>query len=150
MIIETPRLIMYAVDKQAIQVMEAQHYDNGPHIAEHIKKLAIDSSLYGWGSWLILRKSDEVLMGDAGFKGKPNSSKEVEVGYGFLEAYWGMGYATEAVSGLINWAFKTSAVTKVIAETDSDNAAYIRVLEKNRMKKTHEAAGMIYWEMAAR
>lgn len=150
MIIETSRLVMHAADEQALKVMKVHQYNNGQEVTNHVKELAVDASLLGWGSWLVFLKSDEALIGDAGFKGKPNSRKEVEVGYGFLEAYWGMGYATEAVGGLIDWAFQTSTVEKVIAETDYDNAASIRVLEKNQMKKIHEAAGMVYWELTER
>ncbi len=144
--IETSRLRIIPCTNDLVQTIDNQSYDNGPEITNHLKALAEDPTLLTWGSWLVIRKSDNLIIGDAGFKGKPNSEKEVEVGYGFLERYWNMGYATEAVDGLIQWALRTADVKKVIAETETDNIASIRVLEKVKMKKFKDADSMIYWE----
>lgn len=145
--LETARLILLPCDSQSAQIMEAQNYTNGPQISNHVKELKNDPALYGWGSWLVLRKSDALIIGDAGFKGKPDANQQVEVGYGFLESAWGKGYATEAVEELVDWAFHTKAVMKVTAETDLNNIGSIRVLEKLGMKRTETAADMSYWEM---
>ncbi|MDN7243906.1 GNAT family N-acetyltransferase [Planococcus shenhongbingii] len=144
--IETNRLKIIPCTNDLIQVIDSQNYDNGPEIANHLKELEDDPTLLTWGSWVVIRKSDDLIIGDAGFKGKSNSKKEVEVGYGLLEQYWNMGYATEAVEALIQWALKTTAVDKVVAETEVDNIGSIRVLEKVKMKKTKETDSMIYWE----
>lgn len=146
--IETKRLQLISCDNESLQMMKEQNYKNGDQVENHVRKLAEDPTVDGWGSWLVLRKSDGLILGDAGFKGKPSSEKEVEVGYGFLELYWGMGYATEAVKGLLDWAVKTNGVEKIIAETNSHNTGSMRVLEKVGMKKTREHAGMIYWQLA--
>ena len=143
---ETARLILLPCDSQSAQVIEAQHYENGPQIADHVKELKNDPALYGWGSWLVLRKSDGLIIGDAGFKGKPDANQQVEVGYGFLESEWGKGYAAEAVECLLDWALHKKDVIKVIAETDLDNIGSIRVLEKLGMKRTQATYDMIYWE----
>lgn len=145
--VETKRLKLIACDSYALKLILAQNYENGPQITNHTEELTKDPSVYGWGTWLILRKSDELIIGDGGFKGKPDSNKEVEVGYGLLESAWGLGYATEAVQGLLDWAFNTKAVDKIVAETELDNIGSIRVLEKVGMKKTGNKEGMIYWEL---
>ncbi|MDQ0427523.1 ribosomal-protein-alanine N-acetyltransferase [Planomicrobium stackebrandtii] len=145
--IETKRLKMISCDSESIRLMEDQKYENGPQAANHVKALLDDSSMDGWGSWLVLRKSDGVILGDAGFKGKPNPENQVEIGYGFLESYWGMGYATEAVEGLLDWAFKANVVEKVVAETDRNNSGSIRVLKKAGMEETNELEDMIYWQL---
>ncbi|AQU79471.1 GNAT family N-acetyltransferase [Planococcus faecalis] len=145
--IETKRLKMIPSDSHSAIMIATQNYRNGPQIADHIEALANDSTLYGWGSWLVLRKSDDVILGDAGFKGKPNANQEVEIGYGFLETFWCMGYGTEAVRGLIDWAFSTMTVKTVIAETDIDNIGSIGILEKVGMEKTKNASDRIYWQL---
>lgn len=146
--IVTKRLKLISCDSLSIQQMKVQKYDNGPEVEHYVKKLADDPALEGWGSWLVHRKSDDVILGDAGFKGKPNPARQVEIGYGLLETFCGMGYATEAVEGLVGWAFSTKAVEQVLAETNSDNNGSIRVLEKIGMKKTENMNNMIYWELA--
>ena len=73
-------------------------------------------------------KTDATYIGDLGFKG-PARESTVEIGYGLLPAYEEKGYMTEAVQALIQWAFN-SGVVFVEAETDPDNKASQRILEK--------------------
>ena len=82
-----------------------------------------------YAPWKMTRKSDKAFLGDLGFKG-PAREKAVEIGYGVLPEYEGMGYATEAVTAMAQWAFGSAGVVFVEAETEPDNRASQRVLEK--------------------
>ncbi|MBW3020412.1 GNAT family N-acetyltransferase [Candidatus Woesearchaeota archaeon] len=53
-----------------------------------------------------------------------------ELCYGFAERYWGKGYATEASAGIIDYMFREVKLNKITADTDPDNIASQRVLEK--------------------
>ena len=74
-------------------------------------------------------KNSKEYMGDVGFKG-PAKDHTVEIGYGILPACEGNGYMTEAVQAMIRWAFAQQDVDFVEAETDPDNRASQRILEK--------------------
>ena len=87
------------------------------------------------------------IIGDIGFKGRPDEERIAEIGYGFLEKYHNQGYATESVRALIDWAFETDEADILVAETANDNIASIKVLEKLGMQRIHEANGMIYWQL---
>jgi len=50
--------------------------------------------------------------------------------YCLEQSAWGHGFATEAVSALLSWAFGTLDLNRVQAETDTRNLASVRVLEK--------------------
>lgn len=143
--LETKRLAIVPCTADSVHLLQSQQYDNGPEIDRHLQELLKDPSLFTWGSWLIIRKSDSRVIGDAGFKGKPDDQRRVEIGYGLLEQYRNHGYATEAINALIEWALANEAVEKVMAETDRSNLASIRVLEKVKMKKTIEKDCVIYW-----
>lgn len=145
--IETERLEIIPCTDKSTQLLQDQGYENGPEIAEHLKALAKDPSLFTWGSWLIVRKCDGKVIGDGGFKGKPNGRHQVELGYGLLEQYWNRGYGTEAMNALIEWALANEEVKKIIAVTDRYNDASIRVLEKVNMTRTKEVDSFIYWEI---
>ncbi|MDC2865875.1 GNAT family N-acetyltransferase [Bacillus sp. BP-3] len=145
--LETKRLTIIPCTEETVEIAINQKYDNGPQISTYLKRLKEDSSLLYWGTWLVIRKTDGVVIGDIGFKGKPDKNKAVEVGYGFLENYWNNGYATESVGALIQWAFKTSKVDRIIAETLYDNHGSIRVLEKLNMKKIDTTETMINWKI---
>lgn len=146
--LETNRLKIISCTVETVQIAINQNYDNGPEISNYLEQLNKDPSLINWGSWMVVRKSDDIVIGDIGFKGKPDENGVVEIGYGFLKDYWNYGYATEAVGTLIQWAYNTSKVKKVKADTLQDNYGSIRVLEKLGMKKVGFTETMIDWELS--
>ena len=70
------------------------------------------------------------LIGSGGFKGKPDADGTVEVGYSVLPEFQNLGYATEAVRGLVTWALSQKSVGRVIAEAFPNNVPSVRVLTK--------------------
>ena len=78
--------------------------------------------------WMIELK-DGTHIGELCFKGL-DSNGIAEIGYGISEKQQNNGYATEAVKGVLEWALNNPNVTAIEAETDSENAASKRVLEK--------------------
>jgi 8-oxo-dGTP diphosphatase len=60
-------------------------------------------------------------------------------GYWVGRRYWGHGVASEAVARLVSWAFGTLGLDRLIAYVADDNAASMRVLEKQGFRFTHEA-----------
>ncbi|HFJ9465532.1 MULTISPECIES: GNAT family N-acetyltransferase [Bacillus] len=145
--LETERLYIVPCTEESIQVANEQGYNSGLHIVGHVENVKQDSALLPWGAWYVLRKEDDSVLGDIGFKGKPNEDQTVEIGYGFIEKYWNQGYATEAVKELIDWAFKTGEVETIIAETLIDNYSSMRVLEKLHMKRVNATETMINWKI---
>lgn len=79
--------------------------------------------------WMIDLK-DGTHIGELPFKGI-DLNGVVEIGYGVSAEYEGKGYATEAVSAIVHWAVHQPGVTRVEAETEFENKASQRVLEKS-------------------
>lgn len=82
-----------------------------------------------YAPWKMTLKDSQEYVGDLGFKG-PVRNHSVEIGYGVLPEHEGSGYATEALQAMTQWAFGQKDVVFVEAETDPDNKASQRVLEK--------------------
>ena len=82
--------------------------------------------------WMIELK-DGTHIGELCFNGLSQSGI-AEIGYGILEKYRNTGYAAEAVSAGLKWAFDEPAVTAVETETVPENTASVRVIEKCRFK----------------
>lgn len=82
-----------------------------------------------YAPWAMTLKDSATCIGDLGFKG-PVKNHAVEIGYGVLPEYEGQGYTTEAVQAVTAWAFKQKDVVFVEAETEAENKASQRVLEK--------------------
>ena len=82
-----------------------------------------------YAPWSMMLKDTQEYVGDLGFKG-PVKNHAVEIGYGVLPEYEGQGYTTEAVQAMTQWAFQQKDVVFLEAETDPENKASQRVLEK--------------------
>ncbi len=87
----------------------------------------------GWSFWYLLTRSADIpqVLGICGFKGRPDESGSVEIGYSVLSQYRLNEYATEAVTRLVSWAFSHQNVAEVCAETLPYLQQSIRVMEKN-------------------
>jgi len=114
------------------------------------KRAWIEHSPGAWlltTSWLIVRKSDRMLMGEAGFKGPPSEYDAVEIGYGINEAHRGQGIMTEAVGALCDFAFmqKKHKAALITAFTKPANIASHRVLEKNGFARVSAGGGLWKW-----
>ncbi|MEK4247459.1 GNAT family N-acetyltransferase [Psychrobacillus sp. FSL K6-2684] len=145
--LETERLEIIPCTQGSAQIAVEQSYDNGPQISMSLEMLKADATSLGWGTWLVVEKRNGKVIGDIGFKGKPDADNQVEVGYGFLKEYWNKGYATEAVGAIMQWAFATGLVEVIIAETLLDNYGSMRVLEKLDMKKVETSEEMVNWKL---
>ncbi|SES66757.1 ribosomal-protein-alanine N-acetyltransferase [Oceanobacillus limi] len=145
--LETNRLKIVPCNFEAISAVPAMNYVAGPHISRYFEQLREDPSLLGWGVWYVVEKESNTIIGDIGFKGKPEVAQTVEVGYGIVSSAQGYGYATEAVKAIVKWAFSTGKVNKIVAACHEDNISSIRVLEKLKMKKVALEDDMWKWEL---
>lgn len=82
-----------------------------------------------WGFYWVLLRAPRTLIGVVGYKGMPKEGT-VEVGYGIVAEHQRLGYATEATRALVDRAFATGEVARVIAETLPGLMPSIGVLEK--------------------
>ncbi len=83
-----------------------------------------------YGIWfMVLREDHEVVVGNLSFKGISDDGC-VEIGYGLSSEFEHQGYMTEAVTAMARWAASQPAVTRVEAETEPQNEASQRVLQR--------------------
>jgi len=99
-----------------------------------------------WSFWYLTTQGNPAeLVGICGFKGRPDTSGSVEIGYSVLAHFQRKGFATEAVASLVGWAFTHHNVNEVSAETFPYLTQSIRVLEKNgfRLVGAGSEAGVV-------
>ena len=120
--------------------LEAEVPDNWPPelydrpAMEYTLRELSDPAVQGWSSWYLILNDTNELFGLCGFKGRPDGSGSVEIGYSILKQFRETGLATEAAMRLIAWAFTHHEVRQVTAETLPHLKSSIRVLEKNGME----------------
>lgn len=121
-------------------------YRNDPQIAlyqswEHVTEpeaadFIAEQQILLWGlrgtgyQFALEQKESSVLVGDCYLKVEVGSAKEAEIGYTLASAFHRQGLGTEAVRGLLDYAFSTFDLGRVTATTDERNAASIALLEK--------------------
>jgi RimJ/RimL family protein N-acetyltransferase len=111
--------------------------DGWPHFPDSLSALESHVSTLGeadWPGYFFLHPKDRALVGSGVFKGPPDDSGTVEIGYEIASEYWNRGWATEAAQGMIEYAFSHEEVRAVIAHTLALTNASNRVLQKVGMK----------------
>jgi RimJ/RimL family protein N-acetyltransferase len=96
--------------------------------------------------WTAISKAENRMIGDLCIVGEPNEAGEIEIGYGTYDEFQGMGYMTEMVGGIIEWAKSQPLVKSIIASTEKSNVASHKVLHKNRFIKIFETDLAIHWK----
>jgi RimJ/RimL family protein N-acetyltransferase len=96
--------------------------------------------------WIVVEKSSLIIVAELGFKGKPDQQGNIEIGYGTMPSHRRKGIMTEAVGGMIGWAASMPEIHCILAETDKDNRASIRVLEKNHFVPFDLRKNMRWWK----
>ena len=85
--------------------------------------------------WQVISKDENRIVCGITFKGVPNNKGEVEIGYGTRVGFQNRGYMTETVKKLSQWALTQKDVKWVVAETNIDNIASQKVLEKSGFER---------------
>ena len=129
--IETERLKLYPatlVQMEAVIASEAD-IELGKAYTQMLEGCLRHPDQWQWYAMWMIELRDGTHIGDLCFKGLA-ANGVAEIGYGIMEEYQGHGYATEAVDAAVAWALRQPSVIRVEAETEPDNRASQRVLEK--------------------
>ena len=129
--IETKRLKLYPAAREQMEAVIAAEPDAELKTAytEMLEGCLRNPSQWEWYAIWMIELRDGTRVGDLCFKGL-DANGMAEIGYGILEEYRGRGYAAEAVGAAVDWALQQPFVSRVEAETEPDNRASQRVLEK--------------------
>ncbi len=141
--LETPRLTLRRAILEDAAFVAALH--NEPSFIENIGDRGVRNSSdaqrylqdgpmamyqrFGFGLWHVARKSDGAAIGMCGLL-KRDSLPEVDLGYAYLPAYWGQGFAIEAAAATMRHAARKFGLRRLIAVVSQGNSASIRLLEK--------------------
>lgn len=87
-----------------------------------------------WFQFAVEVKEAGTLVGDLGFRIGVGGA-QAEVGYTLAREHWGKGYASEAVSRLLDHAFRDVGLHRVYAVTDQENLPSIAVLERIGLRR---------------
>ncbi len=101
----------------------------------------------GYESWMIIKKDTLEIIGDLGFKGFNEEEENIDIGYGVIIEERRKGYAEEAVSAIIKWAFLNEIVKEITANCLAENSSSINLLNKFNFTQTRIEEDMLYWSL---
>jgi len=125
---------------QLLSDSEVMRYSlNGPYSKQKsrvfIDQCIIKSTKNELTLFAVIDNKTNLFIGFCGFfPQKIQGKEEIELGYRFLQDYWGKGVATEAAMAMKNYAFNERGLTRLISLIEPTNIASVRVAKKNGLR----------------
>jgi len=94
-----------------------------------------------WTLAVCLKPSNEII-GWSGVGPLEFDETQTELFYGIDAAYWSHGYATEASRAVLDYAFNTIGLKRIVAVVNPDNIASVRVAQKLGMQFEKTLTGL--------
>ncbi len=120
-LLNDPAFLQFIGDRDVKTIADAEDYI--------LHKLRPSYEQYGFGFYITRLKENRVPIGLCGLVKRDNLD-DVDVGFAFLLAYRGGGYAFEAASAVIDYGINQHHLTRIIAITDPNNTKSIQLLQK--------------------
>ena len=89
-----------------------------------------------WYQFAVADPSSDELLGDVALRVDTDDVSRAELGFTMSPVHQGKGYATEAVTRVVAYAFDRLGVETVFAIADARNDASIALLERIGMRRT--------------
>jgi [ribosomal protein S5]-alanine N-acetyltransferase len=140
---ETPRLVARSFDPRDLAAFTAMRAD--PEVARY-QSWARFSEADGrafledmagatpgapaWFQFALEERATGRFAGDCGLKTMEHDQRLAQIGYTIAPEFWNRGLASEAVAGLVRFAFGSFPIHRISASVDPRNLASCRVLEK--------------------
>ncbi len=146
--IETPRLLLSELTGEdadfIIALLNSPGFlanigDRGVRTPEDARRYiaqgpAASYAAHGFGLWKATRKSDGAAVGLSGLL-KRDELPFADLGYAFLPAYEGLGYASEAGAAALDFGFGRKRLPRILAIVRPGNESSMRVLRKLGMSE---------------
>ena len=114
-------------------------------IQQFVAKQINQAQTDGFCLWKLVEKSTQRLVGQCGLQ-PLGQTGEIEIGWWLARDYWGRGLATEAARRVLQYAFETLHLKRIIAIAQPANQASIKVMQKLGMSferaTSHEELGL--------
>ncbi|WP_046744773.1 GNAT family N-acetyltransferase [Kordia zhangzhouensis] len=120
-LVNTPLWLEFIGDKNIRNKENAIDY-----IENRLQKSYINN---GYGLWLMQLKVDATPIGMCGLLNR-ESLEDIDIGFALLPEHERKGYTYEAAKATLTYAEKVLQIPKVVAITNTNNIASIRLLNK--------------------
>ncbi|MCM3316734.1 GNAT family N-acetyltransferase [Rummeliibacillus stabekisii] len=117
-------------DPEVTKFMNINSFNNISQAKEMINLLDKLSQEKRAIRYSIIELESNQIIGSCGYNSIDFENAKVEIGYDISKVYWGKGYAPEAISSLIEYAFNSLNINRIEAKVEPENINSIKVLRK--------------------
>jgi RimJ/RimL family protein N-acetyltransferase len=101
-------------------------WDSIAHAQQILTDIIIPQYKLNIGRWAVYMKESGIFLGWCGIK---LVDGEYDLGYRFIQKYWGHGFATESATAVLHYGTKLN-LNPIIGRVSVNNSASINVLNK--------------------
>jgi RimJ/RimL family protein N-acetyltransferase len=120
-LVNEPAFVRNIGDKGVRTLEDARDYILTGPVASYAK--------FGFGLYLVELAETGAPIGICGLL-KRDSLEDVDIGFAFLEKFWGKGFAYESAAAVMEYGRSVLGINRIVAITSPDNEGSIRVLSK--------------------
>ncbi|KTD85141.1 GNAT family N-acetyltransferase [Paenibacillus etheri] len=127
---DSPSLFKIWSDPEVTEFMNIDCFTDESQAKDMIKLLdefSLDNKAIRFS--IIEMESNEII-GSCGFNFLDFENKKAEIGYDIAREFWGRGYASEAISTLLDYAFLSLKLNRIEAKVEPENVNSVKVLQK--------------------
>lgn len=103
------------------------HMDQVKEMVQLFEKLSENNEAI---RYTIIELESNKIIGTCGFNYVDFNNSKVEISYDLHKSYWGQGYAKEAITHLIQYAFDDLGINRIEAKIEPENTYSIQLIEK--------------------
>jgi len=111
------------------------------------EKLLEENGNDGFNLWLIIEKETNLIIGSAGYIGKPDQEGNIETGFGIIPSRREKGFCNESVKALLEWGLNQEEVNGIIARCDKSNMASKKTIIKLGFTYLGEKDDLLTWRL---
>ena len=137
--IQTARCVLRPLQPNDLELVvalytseEVRRFLGGP-VSEEVARSSFSALLKSSEYYWVVRTKDNSAIGTVSL-GTHHDGMDTEVSYQVLPQWWGRGYAAEVMEAILAYARLELKLPRVVAETQSANAASRRLLERLGMR----------------
>lgn len=136
-------LIELRSDDEVIKYLGGRKLQNPAAIEKRLLFYLDCYAKFNFGMCALVLKETGEMFGWSGLQ-PLDGTTEIEVGYGLIKKFWGMGIGYECASAWIRYGFERANLERIVAVASPENTGSWRIMEKCGMKyeKTETHYGM--------
>jgi len=136
-------LVELRSDDEVIKYLGGRTLQNPEAIEKRLRFYLDCYANFGFGMCALVWKETDEMFGWSGLQ-PLDGTTEIEVGYGMIKKFWGMGIGYECASAWIRYGFEKANLERIVAVASPENTGSWRIMEKCGMKyeKTETHYGM--------